>query len=44
MLFELEPSRRLTGGAFYNEDLEIDTDFIDILCKQCYLCVYEKVS
>ena len=44
MLFELEPSRRLTGGAFYNEELEIDTDFIEVLCKQCYLCVYEKVS
>lgn len=31
MLFELEPSELVTGGAFYNEQRDIDVGFVDSL-------------
>ncbi|KAG6557884.1 hypothetical protein Mapa_000061 [Marchantia paleacea] len=34
MLFELEPSRDVTGGAFYTEQ-EFDVEFISVLKHQC---------
>merc|ERR1712150_30103 len=35
MLYELEPSRELTGGAWYTEQ-EFDSEFIKILRDACY--------
>jgi len=34
MLFELEPSREITGGAWYTGH-EYDSEFIDVLRQQC---------
>ena len=34
MLFELEPSREITGGAWYTEH-EYDAEFINVLREQC---------
>jgi|UniRef100_A0A7R9T920 DNA-directed RNA polymerase III subunit RPC6 len=34
MLFELEPSREITGGAWYTEH-EYDAEFISVLREQC---------
>ncbi len=42
MLFEIEPSRKITGGAWYSEQ-EIDSEFIEILQKQCYRYIFSKV-
>lgn len=38
MLFHLEPSTSITGGPWFNEN-ELDTEFIDVLCKSCYRIV-----
>ena len=35
MLFELEPSREITGGAWYTGH-EYDCEFIDVLRQQCH--------
>eukprot|EP00798_Chlamydomonas_sp_ICE-L_P004425 gene4425-14557_t len=35
MLFELEPSRDLTGGAWYTEN-QFDSEFIDVLREACF--------
>ncbi len=34
MLYELEPSAELTGGAWYTEN-EFDSEFIEVLRQQC---------
>ena len=34
MLYELEPSREITGGAWYTEH-EYDAEFINVLREQC---------
>jgi DNA-directed RNA polymerase III subunit RPC6 len=41
MLYDLEPSREITGGAWYTEQ-EFDTEFINILCEQCVNFIYSK--
>ena len=45
MLFELEPSREITGGAWYTEQ-EYDAEFINVLREQCVKFIYsqEKVT
>ncbi|GLI65586.1 hypothetical protein VaNZ11_009160 [Volvox africanus] len=35
MLYELEPSRELTGGAWYTEN-QFDSEFINVLREACY--------
>ncbi|KAK9817314.1 hypothetical protein WJX72_012527 [[Myrmecia] bisecta] len=35
MLYELEPARELTGGAWYTEH-EYDSEFIEVLQQACY--------
>ncbi len=35
MLFELEPSREITGGAWYTGH-EYDSEFIEVLRQQCH--------
>lgn len=42
MLFELEPSQEVTGGAWYTNDREFDTVFIDLLMEQCYKLIRSK--
>ena len=44
MLFELEPSQEVTGGAWYTNDREFDTVFIDLLMEQCYKLIRSKVT
>ena len=41
MLFELEPSREITGGAWYTEH-EYDAEFINVLREQCVKFIYSK--
>ena len=45
MLFELAPSREITGGAWYTEH-EYDAEFINVLREQCVKFIYsqEKVT
>lgn len=43
MLYELEPSVELTGGAWYT-DQELDVEFIDQLSNQLYRFIVSKVA
>lgn len=43
MLFELEPSRDVTGGAFYTEQ-EFDVEFISVLKHQSLHFILKQVS
>lgn len=42
MLWDVEPSVEVTGGAWYNEH-ELDEGFISILHNQCLLYINNKV-
>ena len=42
MLYELQPSVELTGGAWYT-DQELDVEFIDTLSNQLYRFIVSKV-
>lgn len=35
MLYELEPDRSVTGGAWYSGQ-EFESEFVEILQQQCY--------
>lgn len=35
MLYNLEPDRSLTGGAWYS-DQDFESEFVDVLNQQCY--------
>ena len=41
MLFELEPDRSITGGAWYSGK-EFESEFVEILNEQCYRYLCEK--
>lgn len=41
MLYELEPSREITGGAWYTEH-EYDAEFINVLREQCVKFIYSR--
>ena len=41
MLYEIEPSRELTGGAWYSGS-ELDEDLINVLHDQCYVFICQK--
>jgi len=43
MLYDVTPSRKLTGGAWYSEQ-EFDLEFIEMLQKQVYHWVAKKVD
>jgi len=36
MLYNLEPDRSITGGAWYSQDQEYDSEFVDMLNQQCH--------
>ncbi len=42
MLYDIEPSVELTGGAWYT-DQELDVEFIDQLSNQLYKFILSKV-
>ena len=41
MLYEIEPSRELTGGAWYSGS-ELDEDLINVLHDQCFVFICQK--
>ena len=41
MLFDLEPDRSITGGAWYSGK-EFESEFVEILNEQCYHYLCEK--
>mmetsp|Transcript_31278 Transcript_31278/g.99768 ORF Transcript_31278/g.99768 Transcript_31278/m.99768 type:complete len:291 (+) Transcript_31278:254-1126(+) len=41
MLFELEPSREITGGAWYTEH-EFDSEFIEVLRDMCHRYIVKE--
>ncbi|KAK4289934.1 hypothetical protein Pmani_012264 [Petrolisthes manimaculis] len=43
LLYELEPDRSLTGGAWYS-DQQFDSEFVDILNQQCCRFLEDKLS
>ena len=45
MLYDLEPSREITGGAWYTEQ-EYDAEFISVLREQCvkFICSKDRVT
>lgn len=43
MLYELEPSSEITGGAWYSGQ-EFDTAFVDVLAEQCYKFILSRVK
>ena len=42
MLADIEPSRQITGGAWYNEQ-EFDSEYITILSRACHTFVRNPV-
>ncbi len=43
MLYEVEPDRSVTGGAWYN-DQDFESEFVEILNQQCYRFLYQKLE
>ncbi|KAG8228434.1 hypothetical protein J437_LFUL003911 [Ladona fulva] len=43
MLFNLEPDRSVTGGAWYS-DHDFETEFVDVLNQQCYRFLLQKAE
>ena len=43
MLFNLEPDRSVTGGAWYC-DQDFEAEFVDVLNQQCYRFLQEKLE
>lgn len=43
MLFDVEPARSITGGAWY-QDSDFETEFVDVLNSQCLRFLTEKRS
>lgn len=41
MLFDLEPAREITGGAWYT-DQDYDSEFIEVLQTQCYKYIKQE--
>lgn len=42
MLFDLEPDRSVTGGAWYS-DQDFDAEFVNVLNQTCFKFLQEKV-
>ncbi len=43
MLFNLQPDRSVTGGAWYS-DQDFEAEFVEVLNQQCYKFLQDKVS
>jgi DNA-directed RNA polymerase III subunit RPC6 len=43
MLFELTPSREVTGGAWYTEQ-DYDAEFVDVVKHQCLQYIQKQAS
>lgn len=43
MLYNLEPDRSITGGAWYSEN-EFESEFVEILNVQCYRILQQKAE
>jgi len=37
MLYNLQPDRSITGGAWYSQEQEYDSEFVDLLNQQCHI-------
>jgi DNA-directed RNA polymerase III subunit RPC6 len=44
MLYDLEPHEEITGGAWYSEQQEFETEYVDVLNAQCLRFLHQKVS
>ena len=42
MLFNLQPDRSVTGGAWYS-DQDFESEFVEVLNQQCYKFLQDKV-
>lgn len=42
MLYNLEPDRSVTGGAWYS-DQDFESEFVEILNQQCHKFLVKKV-
>lgn len=43
MLYNLEPDRSVTGGAWYC-DQDFEAEFVDVLNQQCYRYLQQKLE
>lgn len=43
MLYDLEPDRSVTGGAWYC-DQDFEAEFVDVLNQQCYRYLQQKLE
>ena len=42
MLYDLQPDRSVTGGAWYS-DQDFESEFVDVLTNQCHKFLLTKV-
>lgn len=42
MLYNLEPDRSVTGGAWYS-DQDFESEFVEVLNQQCFKYLEQKV-
>lgn len=43
MLYELEPDRTITGGAWYSSDQDFEEEFVKILSQQCHRFLLDQL-
>lgn len=43
MLYNLEPDRSVTGGAWYS-DQDFESEFVEVLNQQCFKYLEQRVS
>lgn len=43
MLYNLEPDRTVTGGAWYS-DQDFESEFVEVLNQQCFKFLVQKVT
>ena len=43
MLYDLQPDRSVTGGAWYS-DQDFESEFVDVLTNQCHKFLLTKVG
>lgn len=43
MLYNLEPDRSVTGGAWYS-DQDFESEFVEVLNQQCFKFLEQRVS
>lgn len=42
MLYNLEPDESISGGAWYGQDQDFESEFVDVLNQQCYRFLEQK--